>query len=236
MTGENGNTAGGGGTGKGLPGQPELLRAITQHSMVGIAVIAEGRIVFANDGITNLVGSTPDELIARDVGSFFDLVHPADRDMAMDRFVKRMEGGKGLPDQYDLRILHRDGSVKWAAVRPEWADLGETRALVVSFVDITERKLAEMARSESEERYRYLFDHAPLGIALTTLDGKIFELNDAMGRFSTLPLEELLIFWFGTSPRSALPSAPSGAARSATASSSTWPPSASPCSIPRAGF
>ena len=57
--------------------------------------------------------------------------------------------------------------------------------------DITERRLAEEMMKASEEKYRIIFDEAPMGIAITTIEGKIIELNKAQAEMIGGKTEEL---------------------------------------------
>jgi PAS domain-containing protein len=53
-------------------------------------------------------------------------------------------------------------------------------AIVANIVGaILERRDAQVARQESEERFLSLFAQAPIGIALETLEGRILEVNPA---------------------------------------------------------
>lgn len=55
-----------------------------------------------------------------------------------------------------------------------------------------ERKDAQTASQESEERFRYLFAQAPIGIALETMQGRILEVNPAFCSMLGYSREELL--------------------------------------------
>ena len=57
--------------------------------------------------------------------------------------------------------------------------------------DITEGKKAKRELQESEERYRALFEQAPLPVAITALDGTMLDANVAMQTFTGYSLEEL---------------------------------------------
>jgi PAS domain S-box-containing protein len=52
--------------------------------------------------------------------------------------------------------------------------------LCVYVKDITERKKLEKALEEGEEYYRHIFDSAPFGIGISSIDGKVITLNKAM--------------------------------------------------------
>jgi PAS domain S-box-containing protein len=55
-----------------------------------------------------------------------------------------------------------------------------------------ERKDAQTASQESEERFRYLFAQACIGIAIETMDGGILEVNPAFCQMTGYSREELL--------------------------------------------
>jgi len=57
--------------------------------------------------------------------------------------------------------------------------------------DITERKKIEQELKDSEEKYRLLFENSPIGIGLSTFEGKILDQNEAMGKLTGYTLEEL---------------------------------------------
>ncbi|MGC3999354.1 MAG: PAS domain-containing protein [Anaeromyxobacter sp.] len=61
----------------------------------------------------------------------------------------------------------------------------------IFFSEVTERRRAEEALRESASRFRAVFDHGPLGIALRGPDGRIQDANPALQAFTGRSLEEL---------------------------------------------
>lgn len=68
---------------------------------------------------------------------------------------------------------------------------GATVGLFGAVQEITERKRAEEALRRSEQRFRQLFDNAPIGKAIVTLDGRFEKVNSALCAITGYTSEEM---------------------------------------------
>jgi PAS domain S-box-containing protein len=68
---------------------------------------------------------------------------------------------------------------------------GRTVRLLGTFQDITERKEAEKARQDSEERFRVLTEESPLGISLLDAKGRYIYVNPAFVNMFGYSLDEI---------------------------------------------
>ena len=156
----------------------EKYRILVENAGEAVFVVQDGIMQFANPRSAEISGWSLEELLSR---PFTGFVHADDREMVMDRHLKRQRGEE-LPDQYALRIVRPDGEMRWVelnAVQIEW----EGRPATLNFLsDITERKHAETRLAESEQQYRTLFETAPVGIFRTTSAGEVICANPEMAR------------------------------------------------------
>jgi len=79
-----------------------------------------------------------------------------------------------------FRHMLASGELRDVEVHSGPVDLGGRRVLYSIIHDITERKQAERALLESEEKYRNIFDFASIGIYQSTLDGRLLTANTAL--------------------------------------------------------
>ncbi|MFX1429074.1 MAG: PAS domain S-box protein [Promethearchaeota archaeon] len=69
---------------------------------------------------------------------------------------------------------------------------GNSIAIEITIIDITERRQIEIKLKESEAKYYNLFELSPDGVVLTDLNGNILEVNSALENLSGYSLKEFL--------------------------------------------
>jgi PAS domain S-box-containing protein len=120
----------------------ERFRATFEYAAVGIAHVApDGGWFRANRRLCQMIGYAHEDLPGR---SFWDIVHPEDRD-ADDAQVEVMRAGGTDSCRIEQRLLRKDGSVVWVmttlgCVRTE---TGAIDYLVVGVEDVSEQKRVE---------------------------------------------------------------------------------------------
>lgn len=113
---------------------------------------------FLSDGVTELTGFTPEELIDNRRLSYSDVIHPEDRQQVLDA----VQQGVSRNDTYRMnyRIVTAAGVVKWVWEQGQGVE-GDT-ALEGFITDITNLKQAEAGIRLSELNYQGLFENAPV--------------------------------------------------------------------------
>jgi PAS domain S-box-containing protein len=122
----------------------ETYRTVVEYSLQGLAILQEGRIVFANPAAARLTGYTIEELSVLSPGEVSALIHPEDRARCCLNLQECLVEGQGSPRQ-EQRLIRRDGQECWAEILARPITYQRKPALQIACVDISERKQAERA-------------------------------------------------------------------------------------------
>jgi PAS domain S-box-containing protein len=110
--------------------------------------------------------------------AWMDCVHADDRARLLCT-VQAYLAGETNRYEAEYRIRHKDGQYRWVLSRGVAVRNAENKPIrfIGSSVDITDRKQAEAALRESEERFRGFFNQTIVGIAQVDLDGRFVQVN-----------------------------------------------------------
>lgn len=118
---------------------------------------------------------------------FLELIHPEDRQNLIDAQDRTFRDNVEYRSEY--RVRWPDGSEHWLTSRGGLIrdEDGHPQKLTGIVMDITDRKQAELALAQSEQRlrdaeekYRSIFENAVMGIFQTTPDGCYLNVNPAL--------------------------------------------------------
>ena len=168
----------------------QRYRELFESSPEAITVIGlDGIIIDCNSQTEKLQGIPREQAIGQSafgVGALYDEDVPRLIDL-IARFVQGEEIGPA-----EVRIPGQGNETLWHEVYPSLIKRdGETHAIQIIMRDITERKRAEDALKESEERYRAVVNSAPDAIVVVGVDGVIKTCNIATEVITGHRIEEL---------------------------------------------
>jgi len=105
------------------------------------------------------------------------LVHPDDRQGAVDALAEALRGGARYDVEY--RVVHKDGQVRIVHSQGDVtrSDTGLPRRIFGTMQDVTDARRAEAELRASEGRFRTFVDHATDAFFLHGWNGTILDVN-----------------------------------------------------------
>lgn len=120
------------------------------------------------------------------------LIHPDDRERVDT--LRREARERTHTFDAEFRVIWPEGSTHWVHAKGTVLidGFGQPSRTTGVVWDITERKQAEAKLSESEERFRRVFEEGPIGLALVARDRRFLRVNNALCQMLGYPEGELL--------------------------------------------
>ena len=168
------------------------FRAIFDQAAVGVAQVETqtGRLTRINQKYCEIVGIEANELTAT---TFMAITHPDDLEADLAN-MESLRAGKIHEFSMEKRYIRPDGTVVWAnlTVSHMWKTGEQPLHHIAVVEDITDRKKAEEALRQSEERFRRVVESVADAIVTIDTDSRILSANRATEKLFGYPASELV--------------------------------------------
>ena len=169
-----------------LRGQAELLDLANDAILVHDRL--SGQVLYWNEGAEKMYGWMKGEASGKQVHDLLQTASP--------RPLEYIEQELLISDRWEgeLTQTRRDGTPIVVASRwtVRWGDDGEATAILQVNSDITAQKQTEDALRQSEAEFRSIFEQAGVGIARLDLEGRLLNVNPALGSMLGYGREEII--------------------------------------------
>ena len=160
-----------------LAASERRFRSLVQNSSDLVTILApDGTILYASDSAQRIVGYAPADLVGSSLLSYLG----GDDAGKVQSLLQNGNGRTNGAGPIEFSLRRADGSPVWLeAVGTNLLADATIRGIVLNARDVSERKRADRALRESEERYRDLFDNASDLVCMAAPDGTLLYVNQA---------------------------------------------------------
>ncbi|GAG03855.1 unnamed protein product, partial [marine sediment metagenome] len=149
----------------------EKFRTIAEHSIIGITILQDSKIKYANEAMTRINGYTIEEMMDSTPLELIEQVYIEDREIVKNRLRRRLIGDQNLPDIASYRITTKNGEIKWVESYSKTITYQDKFADLALIMDVTEQNKAQEKLKESEERLKFLVTNNPAMIYTSKVVG-----------------------------------------------------------------
>lgn len=169
------------------------FRALCRHAPIGIFLDdPDGKAVYVNQRYGEIVGIDAEQAL---LDGWLRNIHPEDRLLVDQAWGDALASRSSVETTY--RFRRPDGEVRWVDGRaaPVVDDEDRFLGFVGTLLDVTKERESRNQLRASEERFRALCQHAPVGIFLNDLDGACAYVNESGRRIAGLSPDATSADW-----------------------------------------
>ena len=158
----------------------ETYQCLVDHSLQGLVVIQDQRVVFANEAMAEISGYSVDEILAASARAILRFIHREDRRRVYHLHQARIQG-EAVPRNHAFRATRKDGTLCWLEIHANRIQYHGSPAVQAACMDVTERVRAENALRESEAQNRAVLDAIPDLIFQVNGEGVFLDYRNTEG-------------------------------------------------------
>ncbi|HAN19436.1 MAG: hypothetical protein A2X13_02060 [Bacteroidetes bacterium GWC2_33_15] len=167
----------------------ELFKTLVDSNSNAITLIGlDGHYIMVNNAFANQIGLTKEKIIGKKTTDFDFYGNPDNNKKILDELFS-----KGYIGNHEITAT-RNGKTYNLLIYASIVDINNTKAILSSIVDITDRKKLENKLKESETLFKLMVDMVPYSIVISDSNNRYsfvnraflekfqFELNDVLGK------------------------------------------------------
>ncbi|TXT55541.1 MAG: putative Histidine kinase [Promethearchaeota archaeon] len=156
----------------------ERFNILGQHSM-SIIIVQENRIIYANEHFQKAFGIMGEQKRENNLLKFISLVHPEDREFVAQKLEITSEKKFNKPIDFHFRMFDKNKQIAWKAAYVNQISYQSHKAKLITLIDITEQKNAELALKESEQEKALMVNSISEHFVFQDLQHNVIFANEA---------------------------------------------------------
>jgi PAS domain S-box-containing protein len=173
----------------------QKFRNVFENSVVGKSLTQIDGTLQVNEAFSRMLGYSKEELSSL---RWQDISYPDDEEKTTKEINLLLSRAKDQT-RFEKRYIHKNGNIVWVDLSTSVHRDGTGKPLyfMSAIIDISDRKRAEEALVFSEERFRQLFEQAPLGYQSLDINGNFIAVNQTWLDLLGFDQSEVVGHWFG---------------------------------------
>ncbi|MHA1269105.1 MAG: PAS domain-containing protein [Candidatus Helarchaeota archaeon] len=168
----------------------EKFRLIAEQGLVGIIIFQDNKIKYVNKFASIISEYTKKELLNLSEKEIFNIVSPEFKEYINKRIKNLLQDPKKM-SYFTYKIITKSKNIKWVDVYASVIKYQNRDAILIMFIDITEKKIIEKQIKESEEKFKTISEQSLMGTCILQ-DDKIKYVNKLYAETIGYTVEELL--------------------------------------------